>query len=597
MLKRVLLTITIISASIIVLGFIAFTIYYPNHLNKPTVIDASSTVNKTDEKTDILKDAVLLEKLSSDTSTGAEEKLLVLASKTEAVGYYAKLELAQRYLNQGKDPVPYYRQALDLYYTKDIQMKLALSLANQGSYHEAADLLGKLLPDAEALKQLLNLKLETSIIGDILLKNKQWQTASGYLKTELDITSNSSKKTVLEIKYAVSLAQMGNYKEALPILERLQSGELMNNDISWWYARCLEALNQIKKAKEVYSSLGDKGAYRLGILLENEGNLKEAAISFTKSSAADSIWRGAHLFDEVGVTSKALEAYITLSKTLGVYQDDAAYRAFVLIKRNSAKEDSELLAIISEHPSWMIRLNKQPVMPTFTKLTYDKPAFLSRVEAYNQSSRGSMGKIEQSIGEKNANLQDMLALGDWYLAKGDYSQSAKWGGKALNKEPAWHAYELAYPKPFNEQVQRSAKEYNVDPNLLWALIKQESSFNAVAVSGVGAIGLTQLMPSTAKDIASRLHIIINETDLLEPELNIRFGTYYLSSQLTKFSGDMDKALAAYNGGAGNVGKWSNSKIGVTKVDFPTAISFLETREYITKISNSYYIYEWLYGTK
>lgn len=180
------------------------------------------------------------------------------------------------------------------------------------------------------------------------------------------------------------------------------------------------------------------------------------------------------------------------------------------------------------------------------------------------------------------------------MEKGEYYNSILWGIRSLNDKPTRRGYELAYPRGFNELVHETAEKYDLEPELVWAVIREESHFRHDAVSSAGAIGLMQIMPPTGKDIASRLGLSITEDDLLNPEINIKFGSFYVHSMLNMFEGDIDKALAAYNGGAGNVKKWMISNIGTLAEDFPTAISFRETQEYITKVRNSYYIYKWLY---
>lgn len=550
---------------------------------------------KSPEETGILKDAVLLEKLKTDNSKNAEESLLKLSSNQDAAGYMANIYLADRYSNSGKDAVLFLRRALDLYDTKDIEMRLATCLLNQGSLEEAAKIYGSLLPDKKVLDILLNLEAEPLVIGRILLESNQSQAASDFLKTAILNTNADGSKDELESLYSKALVESGNYKDALPLLKRMQELKPQDLDIKWLYGRSLEATAEINKAKEIYASIGSKGAYRLGLLLEKEGKLNAAADAFLKGSQDDSIWRGANIYDELGNTNRAIEGYNILSKTQGIYKDDAAYRAFILIKKSTGKEDPELLNLIAKYPSWMVRLNKEQTFDTFVELSYGKPDFLNRYEAYRESGRNVMADIELSIGKKNADLSSKLALGDWYLSLGSYAEAAEWGMKAIKDQPVRHAFELAYQRPFNEAVLKEAAEFNLAPNLIWALIREESSFKSDAVSRAGALGLTQLMPPTAMDISSQLKLKVTEKDLLKPDINIRFGAYYLSSMLARFSGDIDKALAAYNGGAGNVKRWSQNKIGSTKEGFPTSVSFLETREYITKVRNSYYMYEMLYG--
>lgn len=97
---------------------------------------------------------------------------------------------------------------------------------------------------------------------------------------------------------------------------------------------------------------------------------------------------------------------------------------------------------------------------------------------------------------------------------------------------------------FSPIIERIAKEYGVDPKVVKAMIKQESNFNPNAVSHCGAKGLMQLMPGTAKDMGVK--------DVFDPEQNIRGGIKYLAMLLKRYGGDYRKAVAAYNGGMGNI---------------------------------------------
>ncbi len=114
--------------------------------------------------------------------------------------------------------------------------------------------------------------------------------------------------------------------------------------------------------------------------------------------------------------------------------------------------------------------------------------------------------------------------------------------------------------------EKAAKKYNVDVDLLKAIGKAESNFNANAVSRCGAQGVMQLMPSTAASLGV--------TDSLDPEQNIMGGAKYISSLLKKYDGDRNLALAAYNAGSGNVAKYG----GIPP--------FKETQSYVVKV-NSY----------
>lgn len=551
-------------------------------------------VSEDPELNRINQELILLDKLEQRNSTEVEEKLIELSRNQNAVGYKANLILAEKQIKKGENPAVYYRQALELYESEEISGKLALHYEQQGNHTEAARFYSQMLPDNGALKSLLNLNMEPEDKGKILIEKKQWKSAAEFIKSE--IQKSAEKSRILELKklYAKALGGLGDYKLALAVIESLLAEGEVDRETKLLYGRCLEAVGQIEKAKDIYGSLDEMGAYRLGMILEKEEKLREAAAAFGKSTESQSQWRSARIWDDMGSSDKALELYKLIAGQQGVYQDDAAYRAYVLIKKSKGPGADKMLDIIAKYPAWMKRLNKEPVMENMPDVTYDKPDFLNKVDAYRKIKRYDLAEIELAIGEKNCEFQDKLALGDWYLGQGKYYMALRWGIKALKEQPSRRAYELAYQRPFDEVVVKASKEFGIEPNLLWALMREESYFMPDAVSRVGALGLLQLMPSTAKEIAVRLNITYNEKDLLNPETNIRFGAYYLSKMLKMFSGNIDKALAAYNGGAGNVQRWSKSRIGMTDEGFPTAITFLETREYITKVKNSYYIYRWLY---
>ena len=142
-------------------------------------------------------------------------------------------------------------------------------------------------------------------------------------------------------------------------------------------------------------------------------------------------------------------------------------------------------------------------------------------------------------------------------------------------EPAWYV-RLRYPLRYDAIVRGHARNYRLDPALLAGMIYQESKFNAHARSSSGAIGLMQLLPDTAKGIAvhtggSRFEV----SDLDDPEINVRYGSWYLRHLLDKY-GDERTALAAYNAGQENVDTWRREGKG---------IAFAETRHYVKRVEH------------
>lgn len=146
-----------------------------------------------------------------------------------------------------------------------------------------------------------------------------------------------------------------------------------------------------------------------------------------------------------------------------------------------------------------------------------------------------------------------------------------------------------YPKYYSTEVSKYAKEYNLDENLIYAVIKAESNFDPEAHSRKNAKGLMQLMFDTANDVAKMLDMEIDENMLLDPEVNIKLGTKYLSFLIEKYN-NIEVAIAAYNAGSGNVDNWINN--GTIKADGSDIenIPFKETNNYVRKILRDYKIY-------
>ena len=152
---------------------------------------------------------------------------------------------------------------------------------------------------------------------------------------------------------------------------------------------------------------------------------------------------------------------------------------------------------------------------------------------------------------------------------------------------------IIYKKDYKEYVQKYAQEYNVDENLIYALIKAESNFNSKAKSSKDAIGLMQLMESTAQDVCKKTDLQISSDELseklLEPDININIGTKYLSILIQKY-GNIEIAITAYNAGIGTVDNWIEKGIINSDGSNVENIPYKETNNYARKILRDYKIY-------
>jgi peptidoglycan lytic transglycosylase len=147
-------------------------------------------------------------------------------------------------------------------------------------------------------------------------------------------------------------------------------------------------------------------------------------------------------------------------------------------------------------------------------------------------------------------------------------------------KPGWWE-RLWYPLHYKQIVRGHAHNYELDPALLAAVIYQESKFDATAHSKSGAVGLMQLSPETAKGIALRTGgTAFRVDDLTDPEINVRYGCWYLRHLFEKY-GDERVVLAAYNAGQGNVDRWRSEA---------KEIQFAETRAYVKRVEHLKAIY-------
>jgi soluble lytic murein transglycosylase len=154
-------------------------------------------------------------------------------------------------------------------------------------------------------------------------------------------------------------------------------------------------------------------------------------------------------------------------------------------------------------------------------------------------------------------------------------------------EPPWWA-RVWYPLHYAAIVRGHAAEENLDPALLAAVIESESKFDPNAHSSAGAVGLMQLTPQTAEGIAEYTggtKFVVS--DLANPEINVRYGAWYLRHLLDRYH-DERTALAAYNAGEDNVDRWQARNEG---------IQFAETRAYVNRVERLKRIYRRAYGSE
>jgi soluble lytic murein transglycosylase len=215
-----------------------------------------------------------------------------------------------------------------------------------------------------------------------------------------------------------------------------------------------------------------------------------------------------------------------------------------------------------------------------------------------------------------ARAQALYALGlrsdaalEWSWAIQDFSDTQLLAAAELARQMAWydraintaertrelHDFELRFLAPYRELAQQAARDNQIDEAWVFGLMRQESRFINVARSSVGAAGLMQIMPATARWIAQRLGIKGFDTrEMQDPARNIQFGSYYLKHVQTSLDGSPVLATAAYNAGPGRAQRWRSSQPMEAAV-YIESIPFAETRDYVKKVMSNAMYYAQRFG--
>ena len=304
-------------------------------------------------------------------------------------------------------------------------------------------------------------------------------------------------------------------------------------------------------------------------------------------------WRGRIYEDEEHNLAQASNYYRSLSASFVnfYYADLGRQRLAVLSSQASTMAPSPILNAV-----------RAVVVPTLTaELPEDEPHLIkarllanaalneyiaSEVQASDTSAAWgafAQGQIYTSYGESTRALQAMK-----HSAIPFFSLQI-----AQVPQPYW---QLLFPQPFWGDLVAASQRNGLEPYLVASLIRQESEFNASAMSHANAIGLMQLLPSVGKSWAKKQGIKgFNASMLLNPSINLQLGTANLKQVLDRFGGQVEYALAAYNAGDVPVRQWMSSNDYKDVPEFVESIPYTETREYVQAILRNREMYRVLYS--
>jgi soluble lytic murein transglycosylase len=305
-------------------------------------------------------------------------------------------------------------------------------------------------------------------------------------------------------------------------------------------------------------------------------------------------WRGRIYEDEEHNFGQAVNYYRMLADTyVNYYYGELARKRLGVLNNQAAAAPPAVLSAV-----------RKPVVPELTgELPENEPHLIKARLLANAALNEYIGPEIQA----SATAGEWGALGqaEIYVSYGEHTralQSMKRSGISFFALPMDQVPEiywrLLFPQPYWSALVGYSQANGLDPYLVASLIRQESEFNAGAVSRANAYGLMQLLPSVGKSMAKRQKMKGFKTaDLLNPTVNLQLGTVNLRQVLDRFGGQQEYALAAYNAGDVPVRQWMSSGDYKDIPEFVESIPYTETREYVQAILRNRQMYSALYPSK
>ena len=249
------------------------------------------------------------------------------------------------------------------------------------------------------------------------------------------------------------------------------------------------------------------------------------------------------------------------------------------VRHGATHQDDRTNPLNKPGPDWRDIAEKE--MPDELRLAYELTALLDMKDA--------RAEVQKNITAANNRFAQAL-LADYYNSTGDLVMMYRAAKQAYpqlatveqDSAPAYFL-RMYYPVRYVDAIRRYSSRNGLDPHMVMGLILQESYYNPRARSAVGATGLMQLMPSTARELAQRLHVPFGAARLASPDVNIELGTAQLKLLMNMFDGNAYMVIASYNAGQGNVLKWKRGGPGKPPDEFVESMPFSETRNYVKRV--------------
>ncbi len=512
------------------------------------------------------------------------------------LSYRAALNIARAQSINITDRVAHYQRAWELRF-KDPLDKLDRQeflleyarVADKANFlAKAIELYSLILPNKEAEERLVALA-NPYTLANSFLKARQYQKAidalNGLKAPSIEAPAYKRlKKDALALDaYERWLAEIPDSYEAL-------------KGVAWSNYR----LGYLDKSEAAFKQLGGiSGVYGQAFVAKKRGNLDLAINYLKQTNDAEDLWLASTWLEAKDRYTDAIEIYKTLAQGKSSYADDSAYRIYVLANRSGDTATAQWAeALIPENSFFGLKVNKAFTLPARSTVASTLPEAVKRAHLLLQihDEEAAKGELLYSLSKTNQ-VTDILAIAEQLQLLGEYRQSSKAAIKVLNRGyQDLKAYEIAYPKAYDNYVVSEALRLGIDAELIWAIMRQESAFFPKALSHSNAQGLMQVIPSTWDWMAELQKE--NPADPFDVATNIRYGSFYLnwlSGYYKDYSADPELIISSYNRGQGYIKRlFEGTIVNKDKDELYRKIDALETREYLQRVMANYEIYKLLY---
>lgn len=431
------------------------------------------------------------------------------------------------------------------------------------------------------------------------LKNDYEKALEGFaaLKNRLvKQRKRSRSQTVERIEYWMAMAhlKLKNFKEARPLFEGLAKS---GNGDAYYSMAAHQRLKQLNEPqlREPDVPLKLSNSPKTGSVIQQRW------LAFTSQTPAQSPWKSM-------LTAFDNSRRFVKTEEIENVESEENLVATTPLEGVPQVDENEAETVNPEGP--MISKNEESDEEKLAPLSSSQdPRIVQRLERARQLIALDLQDYAKwelyEIERRTSNKDYLKALMVEYEKVGHFNRSSRIANDAFGSirrsggiEGQRSFWEKAYPKAHAQYVNEYARKFGIPTEMVWAIMRAESSYKKDAISPVGALGLMQVMPKTGTKISEMMgDKNFEPRSLLEPPTAVKVGTRYLSRMFKVFEGNRALVAASYNAGPHRVLSWL-SRFGSLDLDeFIEHIPFVETRNYVKKVMANYQVYAHLYSNQ